>query len=162
MAVTYSPIQTVAITGFNTITFSSIPNTYTDLRLVIHATGSGGSPWFIINADQQTSYSSNRFQSTPTTSAWAQQLSVSAVYWHNALSLSATPVSLTLDIFSYASTAIFKPMLMTAFGNTSSSQGNIGIGTAQWRSTTAINRIDCLSPGAWSTGTATLYGIKAA
>jgi hypothetical protein len=167
MASTYTPIATTTLGSNATITFSSIPNTYTDLRLVING-GISNYGWnmrFRYNDDSGTNYSYTYISADG--SAFSGITS-------NDTKIATTPgigsannlinILNTIDIMNYSNTSKYKTCII---------RGNDAVvGTsaviATWRSTSAINSIYIYS-GASNDGiahlyagtTATLYGIKA-
>lgn len=170
MASTYEPIQTQTVSGGSTttITFSSIPSTYTDLVLVLNGNTAGPSTirmWF--NNDQTALYSWNgtvgRTTITARGSTAANEVVIGGYqnYWPDSATDRATA---TINILQYKNTSVFKSFL-------SRDSDMYGVGESGqyggvYRSTSAINRID-LYTGYFSYyfragTTATLYGIKAA
>lgn len=164
MPATYEPIQTYTLgSAASSITFSSIPATYTDLRLVlnnIHSSTSGNLTISFNGVPSGTSHSWTYIEGNGTA---ANSARVS-----NEPSISASRVNTVtvgntflynFDIFSYAGSTN-KTCLIT------SSQDRNGSGVASnfvglWRNTAAITSIVLTSAMAIGT-TATLYGIKAA
>jgi hypothetical protein len=163
---TYDKIatQTLASTA-TSITFSSIPATYTDLRLVFVGKSSSGNCDLKLTFNGDTS-SGNYSQaaiagngssalSSYTTSATSISLSL-----FNALS---TSISLfELDVFSYAGSTR-KTMLFSASTDavgSGATEKNVGL----WRQIAAISSLTITTTSnTYAIGTtATLYGIKAA
>jgi hypothetical protein len=168
MAITYEPIATTTLgTAASSIAFSSIPSTYTDLRLVavLSNNGPGGDSLYITcNGDAigaTSLYSETRLRGDGATASSAQSSSAS-IWGNSAISLPATSNKLfaTLDVFNYGNSN-FK----TAFGAYSDDRNGSGsvFRYAHLRnSTSAINAIT-LYCGSYSFdvgSTATLYGIK--
>jgi hypothetical protein len=164
MPVTYEPIATatVASTG-GTVTFSSIPGTYTDLVLISSARrgvdGSGGdSVKTRVNGDSGSNYSwigmSYNVGGTGGSKANNQHIFIAGNCEDGIYSASIC------HFMNYANTSNFKSMITR-----SSSIGTQGVGmnVNTWRSTSAITSIflDAAS-GFWAGTTFTLYGIKAA
>jgi hypothetical protein len=163
MPATYEPIATQTLgSAAATITFSSIPSTYTDLRLAIvgqYTTG-GGNTRITFNSDTASNYSSTRIAGDGTsassdrlTSQTFQRLSFNG-------NSSTIPNFLTVDVFSYAGST-FKTSLIE------SSEDQNGSGTiirlaGLYQSTSAISSVQIsLSSSTMAAGTiATLYGIK--
>jgi hypothetical protein len=163
MALTYEPIATTTFNGTtNSVTFSSIPSTYTDLRIVLHAGSTNGDNIQIqFNGDTGTNYSR----------VWVLGNTASAVNgstnnqsFISVFSLGNNNRNLILvDIFSYTSSN-FKPAIVT-FANNNNGSGSIMNQSSTWRSTSAITSIlvGSQSAGTFTSGSvATLYGIKAA
>lgn len=167
MPATYEPIATTTLSSAATsITFSSIPNTYTDLRIVLVVTGSSAASNVRVryNSDTGSNYSSTWIRGNGTAAASSRRTGGSSLYFTETTATSTTiPSFFTLDIFSYASST-YKTSLST------SSQDYNGSGTTEtavglWSSTSAIDTIliSTLTAATFSIGTtATLYGIKAA
>jgi hypothetical protein len=168
MAITYDPIFTQTLgSSASSITFSSIPATFTDLRFVItgHATGTNGEIMRIqFNSDTGSNYSATELRATGS--------SVSSNRFSNTTSmriafmaddfLGATIISTaSVDIFSYTGSTN-----KTALGTGSVDANGSGYVTRSvglWRNTSAITSITILpaSGDVWTAGTtATLYGIK--
>lgn len=166
MAITYEPIATTTLgSAATTITLSSIPATYTDLKLVFTCTTASGVVVFLqFNGDTATNYSRTYLEGTGTVAGAATSTSVTTFRPMAAGSTSSTvPTLITVDIFSYTGST-FKTGLSTFSGDTNGG-GTVSCSVGLWRSTAAINSILILNSGAvnFSVGTtATLYGIKAA
>jgi hypothetical protein len=147
-------------TASATITFSSIPATYTDLRLVL--TGWPDVTTTIgvqFNSDTGSNYSRTRLYGDGTSAG--SDRNTSQVYLGSGSLFSTTaPGLLTIDIFSYAGSTN-KTALCTASSDQNGSgqvQRNVGL----WRSTAAITSIYlyCVGGVDFQSGTtATLYGI---
>lgn len=170
MATTYEPIATTTLgSATGTITFSSIPSTYTDLRLVITGTMTAGGylPTFIFNSDTATNYSYTELYGQGSSAASLRGSTSAYIWLGNGGAWSDTVPSFnTIDIFSYAGST-YKTCLYTYLEDRNGS-GYVGNGVGLWRSTAAITT---LTLRGWTNGTtalffagtiATLYGIKAA
>ena len=162
MATTYEPIATTTLgSAGNAITFSSIPSTYTDLRIVFTGTASTTTgPLVYFNNDSGSNFSRTFIYGNGTTAASAR--TSSAQYINVGNWYSTYPCFTTLDIFSYTSSA-YKTCLIT----TSSDQNGSGLTyrlVGLWQGTSAINRVDLyMASDQFNAGTtATLWGIKAA
>ena len=163
---TYEPIATatVASTG-GTVTFSSIPNTYTDLVIVSSAlrgvTGSGGdSIRAQFNSDTGSNYSRTGLYGNGTSALSFRQSSQTELGVGSAGDYSGTPWSPSIaSIMNYSNTTTFKTVIMR--GNEPT--GIAGAQVALWRSTAAISSIYLFCTNGFYVGsTFTLYGIKAA
>jgi hypothetical protein len=165
MPATYEPIATTTLgSAASTITFSSIPGTYTDLKLVIlpiYSTA-GRSILWQVNNDTGSNYS---FTSVYGDGGSTGSYRVSnSTYWfpfQTVLSSSTTIPNLhILDIFSYAGSTN-KTALEEISGDLNST-GGVLRSVNLWRSTAAITSIKATASASatFSTGTtATLYGI---
>ena len=167
MAATYEPIATTTLgSAANSITFSAIPNTFTDLRLAIvytATTGYGTSLRF--NGDTGTNYSGTYLVgqgASPASSGRATNQTAMPV--EDIEGATSTPYLVEIDIFSYAGSTN-KSALISVAGDRNGA-GEILKYVGLWRNTTAINSVQFKVTNAsfnLLTGTtATLYGIKAA
>lgn len=164
MPATYEPISTQTLaSAVATVTFSSIPATYTDLILVCVATRSaapdGGYFSIRYNSDTATNYSSTLLYGDGTSAVSTRVTSETSGRVGNA-SLSNNQPTI-IHIMNYANTTTYK---------TSISRSNVSNSYALsyctlWRKTPeAINSLSLLNDtGNFNTGSVfTLYGIKAA
>lgn len=161
---TMTPIATQTLTASSaTVTFSSIPQTYTDLYLVINAaTGAYTDNYIRYNSDTGTNYSYTRYGYNSNATYADRGSSQSSMYFG---STDTTIVNtITHHIMNYSNSTTYK----TSLGRNGIVSGANWNGTQTfvclWRSTAAINSITLsLSSSTWSTGSSfTLYGIKAA
>lgn len=163
MASTYEPIATTTLgSAAATITLSSIPSTYTDLRIVIfHTANSDTRDYLQFNSDTGTNYSRTILYGNGTSAATSRATSQSLMTVAPNSNTSTTFT--TYDVFNYASTSVYKTVLGTASLDANGS-GWTCVGVNLWRSTSAINSITINGNGTnYSTGTmVTIYGIKAA
>jgi hypothetical protein len=166
MPSTYEPIATTTVAVATTsISFTSIPSTYTDIRLVwtVRATAAGNFPTVRFNNDSGSNYSWTRIYGDGTSAASQRNTSRTGIgiLWLDEVSSAADTFNLlTLDVFSYAGST-YKTSLTTASADKNGS-GTVERAVALWRSTSAINQIDLISGSStFAAGTtATLYGIK--
>ena len=164
MPATYEPIATTTLgSAALSITFSSIPATYTDLRVVLvgGSVDAGVNLQFQVNGDTATNYSVTYLWGNGST-ANSSRLSNRSYGYGSFDSSTTIPALLTYDFFSYAGST-FKTVLATASLDKNGS-GNTYRSVNLWRSTSAITSIALISGNGgsnWLTGTtATLYGIK--
>jgi hypothetical protein len=172
MPATYEPIATQTVsTPTATITFSSIPATYTDLRVVMcladdDSEAGTGAPTFTFNGDTATNYSQTVLRGDGASASSQQQTSqtkIYALYWNNSPTSTTMFPMMTLDIFSYAGSTN-KSVLITASDDrngTGSVERTVGL----YRSTSAITQLSISNDGnkKFETGSiVTIYGIKAA
>jgi hypothetical protein len=169
MPATYEPIATTT-TGSNTtdVILSSIPATYTDLKLVI--TGSGvtaSTPVFYLNGDTNLLYSVTRMTANTTDLITSRSSGQSKIF-PNDVTLETEPRKhlFVLDIFNYAGST-FKTVLFSCTRlPTTTSNSRLEKMVGLYRSTSAITSItmstfsgtDLIRAGS----TYTLFGIKAA
>ena len=165
MAVTYEPISTTTLGSASaTITFSSIPATYTDLRIILTGTTStaGNIPKLTFNGITTTTYSrtdlvGNGTTATSSTAATQAYIytGVGAQFW------TTTPAFNIIDIFSYAGST--NKTVLYSLNSDNNGSGQVDYGVGLWRSTAALTSATLTVNSTFNIGTiATLYGIKAA
>jgi hypothetical protein len=160
--VTYSTIATQTLgSSSSSVSFSSIPSTYTDLVLIIDGTvGSNCGVQLQFNSDSASNYTFTRMTGDGTTAS--SDRSVSNTFMELGFYVSSTRNMNIVQIMNYANTTTFKTVL-----NRASAQ-SVNIGTQLyaelWRKTPeAINSITINASGNLVSGTTlTLYGIAAA
>ncbi len=160
MPTTYEPIATTTLSSAaSTITFSSIPATYTDLRLVLVFT-----PTAILrarlqlNGDTSANYASTVIIADGSAVTVTSNINDSSIRITNANDDDLAMI--TYDFFSYTG-SIYKTGLATYNGDANGS-GRVSRAVVLWRSTSAITQINLIvSTSTYAAGTtATLYGIK--
>lgn len=164
-AATYEAIQsqTMANSSTSTVTFNPIPQTYTDLILIIYgaATVGGNSVNIKYNNDAtSTNYGFTQQHGNGSVATTTRRLDNTGwVFWSGGMSTSFDNVC-ELQINNYASTFLYKQTMLR--NNTASVVTEQLVGC--YKSTNAISRIDITAPsGAFSQNSIfTLYGIKAA
>ena len=158
---TYIPIATNTLgSAVSNITFSNIPSTYTDLKIVCAITSTAGNNNFVLfNGDGGANYSSTYMQGTG--SAAQSGRASSAAYGYVDYSGTTGQHTITVDILNYANTTTYKSYLSRG-GDT----GTVTIAYAgTWRNTAAITSVlfgNGAANGLLAGTTITLYGIKAA
>lgn len=158
MPKTYTPIATNTLTSAtNTISFTSIPGTYTDLVYVFEGTMTSGTDMMVqFNSDTATNYSSTRLYGNGTSALSTRQTSDTAFY--PAIGSLANRQSIIFQVMNYSNATTYKTVLNKA----NNPAGFVGAHAKLWRSTAAITRIDIIgaSSGTFAPGsTFTLYGI---
>lgn len=160
MAVTYEPIASFnSLSGAASVSFTSIPSTYTDLVLVVSNSGNATrSPLVTFNNDTGTNYSVTRLIGDGSSAGSDRYTSQNFIY--AAIVPSGSFSTCIINVMNYANTTTYKTALSRGSGASASVVATVGL----WRSTNAINRIDyILNQDTFNAGsTATLYGIKAA
>ena len=162
MAATYEKIQSTTLgSAANNITFSSIPATYTDLRLVFVGTGTTAVGLFArFNNDSGSNYSFTELFGNGSAAYSGRGTSLSYIDLESQRNLSTTiPTMKTLDIFSYAGSTY-----KTTLAQLSNDLNGSGVALSMvhlWRSTSAINEVKLYvnSSTIAAGSTATLYGI---
>jgi hypothetical protein len=164
---TYTPISAVTLSAnTTTVTFSGIPQTYTDLVLVAQAksdiTGSSYNNYRIQFNGDTTSLYSDTFLTGSGTSATSTRDSNQTVIYAGILPQTSASAEVSIFHFmNYSNTTTNKTVLCR--GNMGGTSGGVNATVGLWRSTAAITRIDVLIPTQnFLTGsTFTLYGIGA-
>lgn len=166
---TYTPIMSTTLgSDTATVTLSSIPSTYTDLRLIVSSrcTGaqnsSGMDALAYYNADQGSNYSMTQLYGNGSAAAGNRSSAISYAYF-GITSNSSTNDNPTfiVDIMNYANTGVYK----TAIARPDSPSQSVSLRGVLWRSTAAISSISLypeLSLSFKAGSTFTLYGIAAA
>ncbi len=164
MPATYEPIATTTLgSAASTITFSTIPGTYTDLRLVLVPKMTAAANLELqYNNDTGTNYSNTYVYGNGSTAASSRTTTQSKIF----ATVDQLPLGqwtfLSFDVFSYAGSTN-KTCLITHQADNNGS-GFVGNLVGLWRNTAAITSLKLTAgSGNFDIGTrATLYGIKAA
>ena len=167
MPATYQRIASTTLSSpAATITLSSIPSTYTDIRLVFYvvATSISTNIQCQFNSDTGTNYSNTWLAGNGTAASSGRNTSATNIQFTDLTATSTTiPLMFTMDIFSYAGSTN-KTVLGSSFQNYGST-GSTTMQVAMWNNTSAITSILLKTSGAptFSTGsTVAIYGLKAA
>ena len=169
---TYTPIATTTLGSAATVTFSSIPSTYTDIKLVIiggttRATTSD--VLFIrLNGDTGTNYSDTSLAGTGSAAVSQRSTSTTSLFDDSYVRLVGTTYGLNstmfIDFMNYANTTTYKTALLRC-GAAETSPPGTSAAVGLWRSTSAITSISLAGQtiSNFAVGsTFTLYGIAAA
>lgn len=165
---TYDPLATVTVTGSPTsISFTSIPSTYTDLRLVLSGLESSSvSKRIQFNSDTGSNYGFVRLNTsgaTPASQMTRTGEPTGIRFASDQIGDSTTiPMNSIFDIFAYKNTSWRKTILVATASNNPSA-GYVQRTCGTWNSADTITTISLVFAGSqtWSAGsTATLYGIR--
>jgi hypothetical protein len=168
----YESIASATGTGSNTtITFSSIPSTFTALqvRFTITGTASGTDPYLYFNGDYGSPYNYTWHRligngSTVTASGSVGDSGVRLIY--GADTNATYPISGIIDVQQYASTTQNKTVRTFAGQDANGTFASpVGLTSGLWNNTNAITSLSLILAGgpAFATGTTiALYGIKGA
>lgn len=168
MPATYEPIATTTLTSpAASISFSSIPQTYTDLFMVANLRSSdprsgGQSVNLRLNGDSGTNYSKTGVYGSSTSVGSFRQTNAGVIELSCTMNGTAAGVFAQnrVNIMNYSNANVFKTVLYRVDTEIYAS-GEIAL----YRSTSAITSITLTEPSSlnWVTGcSVTLYGIKAA
>jgi hypothetical protein len=162
---TYVPLATTTLgSATNIISFTSIPSSYTDLRVVLTGkdTTSAGTLQGYFNNDAASNYSYVSLYSSIVGPYTDNNTSAGPSIDNEYGLQSAYSNCLIWDIFSYANSSTYKSSLLT--NATEINAGNTVAGMLSraftWRSTAAITSVYLKAPNNFAIGTtATLWGI---
>jgi hypothetical protein len=163
---TYEPIASVNGTGSSdTISFTSIPGTYTDLVVIARGRISSGSDAILqFNTDIGNNYSTTILYGTGTTAGSYRETSQARIladfYGYPADNNNHIGI---YHIMNYANTTTNKTVLCRS--NNAETAAGVDATVGLWRSTAAITSVQIKNTGNrnWYTdSTFALYGIKAA
>ncbi len=158
MPITY---QTIATTTTNTgpITFSNIPQSYTDLVVTVVITGSGSDSLYIrFNNDTGSNYSSQRLESYGTGSVAARVTSGTAILPDSQVYTNTSRVQYKIDVFSYTNTANKSVLVQGGKDLNSTSEGSVCLAVGTYLTSSAITSLT-LSGGFGNGTTVSLHGI---
>ena len=172
---TYSLIQSQTLSSSGAVTFSSIPQTFTDLVLVCNVQSASGPSNNSVrcnlqfNSDTATNYSTTRVVGNGTTAVSSRDATRSQVDEVTAISSFGTGefCTFTFNIMDYANTTTYKTLLQRSGNLTNIEYKEVGAGVSLWRSTAAISTIYVRGGGGNGTvgfaagSTFKLYGIEA-
>jgi len=158
--------QVVSSGGASSITFSSIPQTYTDLKLVISARNTdtgGGAINLTFNGDSGSNYNLVRLINS-NGSLGSGSGSTNTLYWIDSNDWTANTFgSMELYIPNYTSSNKKSVSVDAVAENNSSSAYLQALTALLWNNTSAITSIGCASAGSTSFmqySSFYLYGIK--
>ena len=162
---TYTPIATITLGATSSsATFSNIPQTYTDLILIISAASSVvQDPIIRLNSDSASNYSYTTLTgngTTPSSARGTNQTAMSQNYFGSD-STTLGENARVMQFLNYSNTTTYKTMIARGGrGNTDGLAAMVNL----WRNTAAITTIASITgSGTYSVGsTFTLYGIAAA
>lgn len=161
---TYVALDKVTVSSATSIvTFSSIPQGYTDLVVVVNAkVATANDFYFQINSDSGNNYSRTILYGTGSTAGSTRtantNLGIGNFYGNPD---PTTPSVQTLQFMNYSNTTTYK----TVLGRASNAAGGTDAIVNLWRSTSAITQLDfrvtTTASVNWLTGsTFSLYAIK--
>jgi len=166
----FSPTSFESIASANgtgssgTITFSSIPSTYTSLQIrgmYSAATTSGVGLYVIVNSDSSSNYAYHTLYGNGSTANAFGAITQNKVYATFGTVSTTTRGVVIADIHNYASTTQNKTLRFFS-GEDANGSGTVDLASGLWLSTSAINSVSIVLEGdSFSTTTQfALYGIK--
>ena len=170
MATTYEPIATQTLgSAAAGVTFSSIPQTYTDLVIIGNCgiSNAGVTLSLRFNGDTGSNYFEHTMFGNGTTVGGSKALSITSAYCNDTVAFdSSLDGNITININNYSNTTSYKSVLGRV--NRGVNNGNYpgtSIWSNSWSSNSAITNILIFptdGSNIVSGSTFTLYGIKAA
>jgi hypothetical protein len=161
MASTYTPIAKTTFSGSATsYTFSSIPDTYTDLVLVCSIFNSTAANTYLrFNGDSTGIYSRTRLSGTGSAASSGILSNTNGAYI-DAIPNQSPQENIIVQLQSYSNEHVYKTSIARANNAANGVQATVNL----WRNTDAINQVAIFAvAGTMTAGTTlTLYGIQAA
>lgn len=162
MASTYEPIASQTLSSATTtVTFSNLPQAFTDIVMQIVQVGSlGGQVSVRLNGSSSSIYSGTILRGNASGASSFRRTSQTAFFLENGSS--TEPSLASVSLFSYTSTNVYKTLLMQQ-SDMDISYVNREVGL--WQSASAVTSVSftaASSNGLLSGTTFALYGIKAA
>lgn len=160
----YDSIATAYGTGSSgTISFTSIPSTFTHLQLRVYggvATTATSSSFVYFNNDTTAAnYASHFLRGNGAGAATAGAATADATLFDNN-GVSASPMVAIVDILDYANSSKNKTS-RALNGYDANGSGRVTLQSQVWLSTSAINRLDIVASQNWGTYSSfALYGVK--
>lgn len=168
---TYEAIATQTLaTAAASVTFSSIPSTYTDLVIIASSANAGNGIQFNIrlNGDSATNYSATYLFGAGSTGSSARDANRDHMDIGGSVAVTGSGSNWyapnVIHLINYANTTTYKTALARIYATSSSNIDYVQANVSMWRNTAAINNIYCYTNGFnLNAGTSiSLYGIKAA
>jgi hypothetical protein len=159
---TYEAIATQTLgSSASSVTFSSIPGTYTDLVLVTSVIGTGDLQINgRVNSDTGSNYSTTYLAGNGTSAASDRAVNATTFGTDYYFSITTAGNATILQFMNYVNSTTYKTVLCRSGVASKGTNATVAL----WRNTAAITSITLLaSQNAFNTGsTFSLYGIKAA
>lgn len=162
MPKTYEPIATNTLSSATpSVTFSSIPQTYTDLVCVVSAKAATTAYdlYLQFNGDTGNNYSWTALSGTGTSAVSTRNSNGPAIQMDNYGSVRTTDFNTNIShIMNYSNSTTYKTVLARAGAAASGVDVNVGL----WRNTAAITSMTLYINSFAVGSTFTLYGVKSA
>jgi hypothetical protein len=164
MAATYTPIASITLgAATDSVTFSSIPQTYTDLVLITNCRITSGTNYIRLNYNYDTgsNYSRTVISGNGSTAS-SFRVTNEVTNFPNNFELTTaanTFDTIIINIMNYSNTTTNKTILSRGTATGLGTSNNVGL----WRNTAAISTIAITTTGSTFTlgSTFNLYGILA-
>jgi hypothetical protein len=163
----FESIATLTPSSGTTVSFTSIPSTYTSLQIRGVLYSDGNLQRFRLNSDSGTNYVNHWLYGDSTASVVSGANTAQTWFGLQVGSRLSTDggLAFVVDILDYASTTKNKTVRMFyGFDNNGNNVNQVTLQSGLWLSTTAVNSVSVVSSGSgFATGTTiSLYGIKGA
>lgn len=162
----YDSIATTTLTGSQaTITFSSIPSTYTHLQLRIFGKATASAYLKITFNGASTNFDSHYLDGNGTSATAGFDAATTFISNYGAIANTTTSVfgTVIIDLLDYANTNKYKTYRSLS-GTDYNGSGSVDLTSGLWQSTSAISQIDLnVNTGSFAQYSSfALYGIKGA
>jgi hypothetical protein len=160
MAATYTPIASITLgADASSVTFSSIPQTYTDLVLVTTGTSTSSQQICLRFNDATTNYSSTILSGTGSAARSVRYTDLTYMFFGYDAYFTSGQANSISHIMNYSNTTTFK----TVLDRSNNAATGTGLSVGLSRSTSAVTKIEVVAnTGSWGSGTTfNLYGIQA-
>jgi len=159
MTSTYEKIATTTLgTTSNSVSFTTISGSYTDLILIVNGqnTTADGNWRIRLNTDTGSNYSFTSLSGTGSATESVRYSNVDSM--DCGVSGNGNWATQIAQINNYSNTTTYKTILSRLSSSSRFVTANVGL----WRNTAAVTGLTALNDNNWATGsTFTLYGIKA-
>jgi hypothetical protein len=159
---TWTPISTQTLSSAAaSVTFSGIPQTYTDLVLVIQGfnTTNAAAAKLQFNGDTGSNYSTTWLEGSGSGASSGRQSSDTSIFLYYNGGAATNGISNSIVNINNYSNATTNKTVLSKFGNIAQTGSYVGL----WRNTAAVTSIvvNAITQNFQSGSTFTLYGIKA-
>lgn len=167
MALTFEPIATTTVASpTTTITFGSIPQTYTTLRIIAYIVSADGSANTYVQFNADTTQANYYLHKAYGYQGANYGYKYNGNFFDIGVNTGTNPFMFEMDIQQYVRTTNYKTALyrIGAAVRSTVQSGVVSAGGIVWQNTSALTSVAFTLGGAnFAVGTnATLYGIKAA
>ena len=148
------------------VTFSSIPQTYQHLQLrITQSTSAGNNLRLQLNGDTSNNYSGHQLTGDGGTAyAGYQSAAYGWLYIAYSVGVQGYPHATILDILDYTDTSKYTTTRSIEGNDVNTTSGWVGLWTGSWRNTAAVTSLTIYIPSGYYTEYSmfSLYGIKGA
>lgn len=161
MPSTYTPIATTTLGSAGTVTFSSIPSTYTDLIITVNGKASGNGQVALRFNGVTNSYSTTTVYGNGSAAGSARETAATYMQLGYLNYFDTTNQAMAIcHIMNYANTTTYKTVLCRMDNAALAAGASVGL----WRYTNAITSVEVRAAAYdFASGTVvSLYGVKSA